>query len=1068
MADQDPGSGNIDPLIQAYESRLQSRVMWDFESLPSLKSYLDEGKIVLNADDPRFAELLRADIRFRVQRSRPGDDEAVLAAIIQQFPEMSHALISELALYEWQLWHEAGHEPDVQVFVQNLKIQDDASRSELAELLAQSPVGSASRQASVNQLQAGELHCGDIVGPYTISEMIGHGGMGEVYKAQRLSPFRMDVALKVVRSGKQTRTILNRFDAERQALAMMEHPNIAKVFDAGVTSQGLPYFAMEVVDGIPLTKFCDKNRLSLNDRLALFVQICRAIQHAHQKGIIHRDIKPGNVLVAMTDAGPSVKVIDFGLARAVQPELRLTDESQLTSPGQFVGTLRYMSPEQTRGVNQATDVRSDVYSLGIVLYELLTGSTPLDESSVKRQSLDDILTAIRNDDPPRPSVRLNSTHSSASTISELRKTDTSRLTNILKGDLDWIVMKALEKDPNRRYDGASHLAEDVERFLTGQPVVARPPSLTYRIGKTLRRNKVASIVSLILAGATLAVLTATLTAISQAFEADQARIQKLEADTKAADAELKATKFESETQIALQQKQTIEREKILQSLLTNPDGQKSSEAQLTALNEAMSMELMDDVNRVDLQLAKLDVLHRTQRFAELRPLISEIEPLTLRQEGQLDLWKIRKSVSFPEQMELAKSLLERKDEVSLSETDSRYLACLMAPSRSEAITLLEALLLDFPQHEPSRKLVITLLLLEGRSPELNAQVEKSRLLFPGSLDVELTACVAFALRGEQQLAEGQLQRLTTLGLLSDDDEKVCRGLIELLLSIAEELATTGAQSESGAETNSVQLLTNMMTYFVSFPQTAAVMEETFGTALEIGRPANVNAGLGKNFLSGLMFKITLASAAQLAENHAPMISLITDLEKLSPVPGDAIFLRTRSLMRLQPYNFAAALEELDPAVTAPCVFPKQRQQILYEAAMCHMGVYSQNKDDNHRKTAGQLALQWMTISDSMPEFQVANLVNVLVLNGQHDDALRLLLKFRTKSPNAKNSMIGQELQVLKAAKRYPELFELADQELKALEGKETPEAAAAIISIRDEALLEMSKLLDSQKKVDGN
>ena len=538
------------------------------------------------------------------------------------------------------------------------------------------------------------------------------------------------------------------------------------------------------------------------------------------------------------------------------------------------------------------------------------------------------------------------------------------------------------------------------------------------------------------------------------------QIQRLEIQSKFHEAE-------SQTQIALQQKQTIEREKILQSLLTNPDGPKSSEAQLTALNEAMSMELMDDVSRVDLQLAKLDVLHRTQRFAELRPLISIIEPLTLRQEGQLDLWKIRKSVSFPEQVELAESLLKRKDEVELREAESRYLACLMAPSRSEAITLLEALLLDFPQHEPSRKLVVTLLLLEGRSLELNAQIEMSRLLFPGSLDVELTACIAFALRGEQHLAEAQLQRLKSLGLIGDEDERFYRGITELLLSLAEELATTGAHSESGAELDPVQLLTKMVTYFVSIPQTPAVMEEAFGTALDIGRSATTNAGWGKNFLSGLTVKITMASLTQLSGNHEPMISLITDLEKLSPIPGDAVFLRTRSIMRLQPDNFAAALEELDPAVTAPCVFPKLRQQILYEAAMCHLGLYLPNKDDNHLKKAGQLALQWMTISDSMPVFQVANLVNVLVLNGHYDDALQLLQRFRTRSPNAENSLIVQELLVLKAAKRYPELLVLADQELKAREGKETPEAAA-IISLRDEALCEMSTLLDSLRKVDGN
>ena len=1067
MADQDPSNGSIDPLVQDYESRLQSLVMWDFESLPSLKSYLDNGQILLNAADPRFIELLRVDIRYRVQRSRPADDEPALAVLIQQFPNLSPALIRDLAVYEWQLRLKADHEPDIPVFVQKLKIRDDAECGELAELLAQFPVVSASRRetfvagAAATQPQVGELHPGEKIGPYTVTEKIGHGGMGEVYKAQRLSPFRMDVALKVVRSGRQTQGILNRFDAERQALAMMEHPNIARVFDAGVTDLGLPYFAMEYVDGISVTTYCDKHRLSLTDRLTLFIQICRAIQHAHQKGIIHRDIKPGNVLVAMTDAGPSVRVIDFGLARAVQPELRLTDESLMTSPGQIVGTLRYMSPEQTGGINQVTDVRSDVYSLGIVLYELLTGSTPLNESSFKGQSIDKILAAIRNDDPPRPSARLNSTQSSASTISELRKTDTSRLTSILKGDLDWIVMKALEKEPNRRYESASHLAEDIERFLSGQPVVARPPSLTYRIGKTLRRHKVAAIVSATLVTAMLIVAIQT---YRQMQADEQQRIAVAEGRAKVAYADAKATKveLEAERKIALQHTRTIEREKTLQSLLTNRNGPKSSEAQLTALNEAIAMEIMDDVDRVDLQLAKLDLLQETNRFRELRQLISEIRPLTPRQEGQLDLWKVRKAVSSPEQIELAKLLLKRKDKDLLSESDSRFLACFIAPSRAKAIALLESLLQDFPQHEPSRKMVMTLLLREGKSLELDKQIEQSRLLFPDSLDVEITASVAFALRGEQHQAEGQLQRLKTRGLITEDEEKGHRMLIEALLSVAEMLETTGVHSGKGVDEGTDFQLdeVQLLRLANSLPESNAVMKEVFGTAFDIGQPANTNADVRKNFLSGLILKITMASAARIVGNHTPKISLVADVEKLSPIQGDAVFLRTRSLLRLQPDNFVAALEELDPAVTAPCVFPKLRQQILYEAAMCHMGLYAKEKDDNHLKTAGNLASQWGDTSDSMPELQVVNFVKILQINGHYDDALRLIRKFRAKTPDTKNSLVGQELQVLKAAMRYGEVLELTDALLQSGDPKGLSEAD--IVSIRDDALRELSMLIESR------
>lgn len=1033
-------------LLNKYESWLQSLAVWDFESLPGLQSYLDEAGIVVDLDDSRFAELLKADISFRVRRCHADDHSSALEPLLKQFSEMPARLIQDLLLFEWELRHKLGQKPDLQEFVQGLRTLPEPLRSDLAEAVAKHQIVPASgRQTtaaahSPTDRYSGELRAGDIVGRYEIRDKIGQGGMGDVYKARQLQPFSRDVAIKVIRSGKQTRGILNRFDAERQALAMMEHPNIAKVFDAGVTDLGMPYFAMEFVDGVPVTNFCDEHRLSLTDRLKVFIQICRAIQHAHQKGIIHRDIKPSNVLVTMTDTGSSVRVIDFGLARAIQPELQHPEEPKLTSPGQPVGTFQYMSPEQTGGSNQTTDVRSDVYALGIVLYELLTGSTPLSETLFKGQAIDAIITAIRDDDPPRPSARLNSTPGSASTISELRRIDVGRLSSILKGDLDWIVMKALEKEPDRRYESALHFAEDIERFLSGQPVVARPPSLTYRFGKSLRRNKAAALFLATLF--TALVLVAFLT-------------------FKTARAEKAAAAAESQEKIALQQKETIEREKILQSLLTNPEGPKSGDVQLNAIDKAMSMKIMDDVGRVDLQLAKLDALHRLQRFAELRQLIFEVKPLTRRQEGQIELWKVRKAVRFPEQMQQAKSLLEKKVEFELAESDSRFLASIAASSRAEAITQLQDVLRDFPQHEPSRKLLITLLLLDGRSKELDAQIEESRLLFPDNFDVELTTCIAFALRGEEKLAEEQLQRLRELQLVPDEQIEVCKGLVEILLSLAESLVPTSNQSEFGGGIDTMQLLTKGVSYFSGISQAPIVLDEVFGSALSVGQPADASGGMSALFLGNLSVKVTFASAAQLAGNQRPMIELLTDLEKLSPIPGDALFLRTRSLMRLPPENYAAALEELGPAVTAPCVFPKMRQQILFEAAICHAGLSQQVKGESHIKTAGELAMQWTTISDSMTWFQVVHVVNILNMNGRREEALQLIRKFRT-THSSENSVVVQELQVLKAAKRYPEVLEVTDRLMESED--QGGLSVADIVSIRDEVLGEMSALVQSRKQ----
>ncbi len=317
---------------------------------------------------------------------------------------------------------------------------------------------------------------GQQIGPYKLLEVIGEGGMGTVYMAEQTKPILRRVALKLIKTGMDTQQVIARFEAERQALAMMDHPNIAKVLDAGASDTGRPYFVMELVKGKPITKFCDEQRLDTESRLKLFQQVCHAVQHAHQKGIIHRDLKPNNVLVAMYDDRPVPKVIDFGVAKATAD--KLTDKTMFTRFGQIVGTLAYMSPEQAHFNNLDIDTRSDIYSLGAILYELLAGEPPFDWEKIKSQALDETLRMIRDDEPTKPSTNLSATAQRAE-IGLSRKSSPQKLVNVLRGDLDWIVMKSLEKDRSRRYETAVDLATDVQRFLQDETVLACSPSATY-------------------------------------------------------------------------------------------------------------------------------------------------------------------------------------------------------------------------------------------------------------------------------------------------------------------------------------------------------------------------------------------------------------------------------------------------------------------------------------------------------------------------------------------------------------------------------------------------------------
>ncbi|MCX7667161.1 MAG: serine/threonine protein kinase, partial [Gemmataceae bacterium] len=367
---------------------------------------------------------------------------------------------------------------------------DPALRARVKELLAADaaispaqPLGQTTGYQPLSEV-AGTL----IAGRYKLLQQIGEGGMGTVWMAEQTEPIKRKVAVKLIRVERsQSKTILARFEAERQAIALMDHPHIAKLLDAGTTESGAPFFVMELVKGIPLNDFCDQHRLTIPQRLNLFMQICSAVQHAHQKGIIHRDLKPSNILVESHDGKPVPKVIDFGLAKATTG-LQLTEHSLFTGFGTVLGTPLYMAPEQASFNSLDIDTRADIYALGVILYELLTGTTPITRETFKKMALEEMLRLIREQEAPTPSSRLSSSER-APTVAANRQIEPAKLGRFIKGELDWIVMKALAKERDRRYETANGFARDIERFLNHEPVSAGPPSAAYRLKKFVRRNR---------------------------------------------------------------------------------------------------------------------------------------------------------------------------------------------------------------------------------------------------------------------------------------------------------------------------------------------------------------------------------------------------------------------------------------------------------------------------------------------------------------------------------------------------------------------------------------------------
>jgi eukaryotic-like serine/threonine-protein kinase len=503
---------------------------------------------------------------------------------------------------------------------------------------------------------------GTVIGPYKLLQQIGEGGMGVVYLAEQTEPVERRVALKIIKPGMDTRQVIARFEAEQHALALMDHPNIARVLDAGTTGEraenrgqgreqradseagspanssflppssllpppssfrdpGRPYFVMELVKGIPLTEYCDQQQLTPRERLELFIPICQAVQHAHQKGIIHRDIKPSNILVALYDGRPVPKVIDFGVAKAVSQ--RLTEKTMFTHYGQIVGTLEYMSPEQANLNQLDIDTRSDIYSLGVLLYELLTGATPFDRQRLRSAAFEEMLRIIREEEPPKPSTRL-STIDTLPSVAANRHMEPKKLSMLIRGELDWIVMKALEKDRSRRYETAIGLANDIQRYLSDEPVVACPPSRAYRFRKFARRNKLALTTAALVALAVLSGLVGTTWQMLRANRATQL------AHTRYEEAEAARQSESQQRRVAEAQRSRADSE--AQRARQEADNARTAAAIAQAVNEFVTEDLLGSADphaEPDRDLKVREVLDRASgtiegRFADQPPVKAQI------------------------------------------------------------------------------------------------------------------------------------------------------------------------------------------------------------------------------------------------------------------------------------------------------------------------------------------------------------------------------------------------------------------------------------------------------------
>ncbi|MBZ0151330.1 MAG: serine/threonine protein kinase [Planctomycetes bacterium] len=592
------------------------------------------------------------------------------------------------------------------------------------------------------------------IGPYRILDVLGEGGMGTVYLAEQQEPVTRRVALKVIKLGMDSKAVVARFEQERQTLALMQHDGIAKVYDCGTTETGQPFFVMELVQGTPLTTFCDDARLTLAQRLQLLQQVCSAVQHAHQKGIVHRDLKPGNVLVTEREGKLQAKVIDFGLAKAIgQSPL---DATLLTAVGQIVGTPEYMAPEQADPTNLDIDTRADVYSLGVMLYELLVGRVPFPVRDLRNAGLLEMQRILREVEPPRPSTNLRASAGATAFAAETRRMSPSALRRALEQDLDWVVLKALDKDRNRRYETPANLAEDLQRFLDDQPVAAGPPSLGHRVRKFVRRHRTQVMVT------TIVGMTAVVSAFVVIRERWRAERDSLAARTIAA--------AETSFQLAQQALRRGEWQQALDSY---------SEAATLGYQDHFAIDIgeVQALNGIE----PADARTRLARIDERALAPAQRAKLLLLRGGLTTDWTKNPDAGFA-------TLLMARETRTLSKADDLYAQALLEPDLRKAWPLLQAALVDDPGHPDALRVALPVSVFAGTSRDMLALVHQYSGACPGDRRLPLMRAIALLLN-EQPLDEPAIETE-----LKRSDVAEVAGLLLPMLRLIADLRIAQARS----------------------------------------------------------------------------------------------------------------------------------------------------------------------------------------------------------------------------------------------------------------------------------
>ncbi len=958
-------------------------------------------------------------------RAAPENREPLLQALLEIELELRSAAGEVVSVDDYKTRF-----PEQQAVLENANVefQRRLKMESVAETVIPEGLPAGSRRSeggSTSTESDGEdLGC---IGPYRLIRRLGAGGMGTVFRAEQMHPIRRTVAVKIIRRNLDSEAMIPRFEAERQALAMMDHPNIAKVLDAGLSDDGEPFLVMELIDGQAITEHCDEHCLDLPARLGLFIQTCRAIQHAHLKSIIHRDIKPSNILVAQTENGPVVKVIDFGLAKAFDEEVWLTDKTLFTDFGAVVGTLAYMSPEQAMQNSRDIDTRSDVYSLGALLYEMLTGTTPIERCVMQTLAMRAMLDAIQTHETPRPSDRVSSTATVIKDGEPPRNAGYPAASQ-LRSDLDWIALKALEKSRDRRYQTPAELAADVERYLNLEPVTAGPPSLLYRFRKFVWRQPKTIVATLLALLATVFLPTSYLW-----WQANEAEKRALQGEKEAAEAGERAAK----------------RDQTLSELCLAEDFGDPAKSRLQSIDAALGLEFIDEEGRCQLLLTKFDLLRSIQEFAEAREILTSIRPVSAAQQKQLWIRQLVDSEAEAERSDLLAKLMA--DTTELSASDVLFLQAMQASERTPRMSFLEQTLQINPRHRDARQQLIVDAVMTGTSKAVYDLCRDGKLVYPDDLFFDIAPAFAAAFADDAVEFE-QRQKVLSLRL-SESDNALLSSVLESVRHLPHLL--DGWDTGRAIDLEFIKKAMKFAEFgFRAESASPAVSDPlrrlTLGTGSEPTGQDAVSA------LAAAAPRIAIAIGAVAFGNTKPFVSLMSDLENSSPIKGDAFFSFARAIPGIVGDDTPMAQQELEECIVRPSIIPYFRTESQYAMAMVYRMRLVETKDQAFLGKSLDAFRKWLQFGPRLHRDRLNYAVMTCLEGGDTELAMKFVELAEQKIPDEKALILQSRLKILIAEKHFSGVIEMVDRTLK----EETADEALqkSLAESRNEAIRKLREL----------